>query len=290
MIKLSSKTWWMTDDYAEENPIPPGMEEHAGPHGIALVKTNQAGATTPGWGLKERTDEQTGKVIPGFMVNYASGKFAPKKYLAAHQSLGTPFAFIMRSLNIVAIDIDGKNGGVENAESFLLGAPQTLAETSKSGTGVHLFYSTSLPWDVTIGFGQYADHNGVTQGVDVRGAGCIYHHNTQRWNNRPIAPLPDHLAQTLIRKVQSREAYRVEQGLLDQMDDIDKLLLQESLLAELKKPIPPGKRNESLFGLGSKLFSSQIPNWAELLEEKALDVGLDPEEVARIIRNIQRYT
>ena len=62
--------------------------------------------------------------------------------------------------------------------------PPTLAETSKSGDGYHLFYLVDEEWDDEKGYGLLGDRIGIEQGVDIRATGCVYHHPQQRWNDR----------------------------------------------------------------------------------------------------------
>src|SRR5690606_30401280 len=110
-------------------------------------------------------------------------------------------AYVMRSVRLVAIDIDGKNGGLEHVTE--IGAlPLTMAERSKSGNGYHLFYETDDVWDVDEGFAQIPDQIGFVQGVDIRGTGCVYHFPAQRWNNRKVTKLPDWLRDQLLAKQQ----------------------------------------------------------------------------------------
>ena len=84
--------------------------------------------------------------------------------------------------------------------------PPTLAETSKSGNGYHLFYLVSEDeWDPNAGFGMFGDRIGIEQGVDFRGTGCVYHYQSQRWNDRPLAELPDRIKDRL-KAAQQRKA------------------------------------------------------------------------------------
>ena len=67
-------------------------------------------------------------------------------------------------------------------------------------------------------------------------------------------------------------------------------MVQDALLQELAKPIPVGKRNASLFALGSKMMAAGIPEWMEALADRANEVGLAAEETNKIIANVERYS
>ena len=279
--------WWMQDDeYTIDQPIPPGLDDLAGPNGIALVKAFEDGRTQPGWGLKSHQPGQ-----PGFMPRYQRQEFRARKALASYDAGRTAFAFVMRSVRAICVDIDGKNGGVEHAAEFLGNAPYTLAETSKSGTGFHLYYSTAEIWDPELGFAIYDDGISVVTGVDVRATGCVYHHPQQRWNNRPIAPLPQWIADRLASKKQWKIKRMAQIAAIgdEGEDDMETLMTHEELLEELKKPIPEGKRNNSLFAIGSQLMQAKVPDWETKLEDRADELGLEAEEISKLISNIRRY-
>ena len=279
-----SKPWWLADTYDLDMAVPPTITDLAGPQGVALVRLWANGTTSRGWGLVGKDGEE------GFMPRYAHGEFNARRVLYGYDRDKWAFAFVMRSLNLVAIDIDGKNGGIEHAEELLGGAVPTLAETSKSGNGYHLFYSTDEMWDAATGFGhELADHIGIVQGVDIRATGCVYHHKPQRWNGRPIAPLPAHIAERLQRKAEQREAARSIISSVLELEEIEVLMLHEELLAELAKPIRAGSRNNTLFAIGSKLKAADVPDWAEKVRERAHQVGLDWGEAEKITANIEAY-
>lgn len=280
-----SDPWWLDKaQYTESEAIPESIRHTRGPEGVALVKLWPGGKTSSGWGL-------TGKDgAAGFMENYSRGAFDPRRILYGYDRDRWAFAFVMRSLNIVAIDIDGKNQGFEHAEELLAGAPPTLAETSKSGNGMHLYYLTDDQWDENEGFGSYADQIGIVQGVDIRGVGCVYHHNTQRWNGRELATLPKHIADRLKQKtVQRRAASNNIKKVLETLDEEEILIMQDDILSELAKPIPAGKRNTSLFAIGSKMKEAEIPDWESKLAKRADEIGLDSVEAEKIIGNIGSY-
>ena len=270
--------WWQTDRYDHPEPYAEELfAPYLGPRGIALVKAFDNGATTKGWGENE------------FMVNYQKKRFDSRAVLFSYERGHSAFAFVMRSMQIICIDIDGKNGGFEHAHELLGNIPYTLAETSKSGNGYHLFFSYEDVWDPGKGFQRFKDSIGIVTGVDIRGVGCVYHYPSQRWNNRPIAPLPTWVEEKLQRK-EDRKAAQLEQiSQLDTLDNVEALMIREELIEQLKKPIPLGKRNNSLFALGSQLLQAKVEDWSELIWNRAKEVGLDDEEIYKLLRNISAY-
>lgn len=273
----SPKPWWETDTYEGDFALPPEFGQLAGPQGLALVRAWQDGRTDPGWG-----DD-------AFMAKYAADGFNARSVLYGHNKGKWAFAIIMRSVRLVCVDIDGKNGGLEHVKK--LGAlPPTLAETSKSGNGYHLFYELDEEWDDTHGFGELRDRIGIEQGVDIRSTGCVYHHDTQRWNYRKPAPLPDYLRTLMLAKQQQR-AHRAAAvaAVLDSQDEMEILLMHDALLSDLAKPIPAGKRNNTLFAIGQQMKTAQVPNWEDKLADRAIQVGLDTDEVEKLVANVTRY-
>lgn len=274
--------WWRTDDYALESPLPQQIKEAAGPKGVALVRAFDDGRTTGGWGTDPSAAAGT------FMENYDKLAFAERRALHGFVKNGWPFAIVMRSVRLVCVDIDGKNGGLIHAKK--LGAlPPTLAETSKSGDGYHLFYSLDQEWDEE-GFGSLHDRIGVEQGVDIRATGCVYHYPQQRWNNRTPVPMPDYLLDMLMTK-QSDKVYRAAfvGKVIESGDETEILMMQDALLDDLAKPIPAGKRNNTLFAIGQQMKSAQIPDWETLLADRANEVGLDAGEVEKLVANVTKY-
>ncbi len=269
--------WWRTDDYVVDLPMPEAFTNLSGPLGVALVRAFPDGRTDAGWG-----DET-------FMAKYLAGDFIDRRALYGYSRGKHAFAFIMRSLKLICVDIDGKNGGLEHAKK--LGAlPPTTAETSKSGDGYHLFYLVDDLWDETHGYGLLTDRIGVEQGVDIRSTGCVYHHDTQRWNDRAPAPLPDYLRKILLAKQQER-AHRAAHvaKVIDSQDETEILLMRDQLTADLAKPIPDGKRNNTLFAIGQQMKQAQITGWEDLITERAIEVGFDTDEIEKLVNNIARY-
>ena len=194
----------------------------------------------------------------------------------------------MRSLRLVCVDIDGKNGGLEYAGR--LGAlPLTLAETSKSGTGYHLFYYTEEPWVADTGFGMIPDQIAITQGVDIRGVGCVYHYPTQRWNGRDITALPEWLEERLREKQKRREASQAAMQKISTLDEMEKLMAHAELMDDLARPIPSGKRNSTLFAIGAKLMQAGVQDWEQAILARGDEVGLDEAETLKIVENIGTY-
>lgn len=282
---LTSAPWWRTDIYTNGTPVPEDLESYAGPNGVALVKTWPDGRTQQGWGL------QPSKKNPDahFIKCYADGEFNARRVLYGFAHDRWNFAIVMRSVNLLAIDIDGKNGGFDHAKNLGL-LPPTLAEVSKSGDGYHLLYWTRDQWDPVKGFGVYDDHIGIEQGVDIRSVGCLYHYAQQRWNYRDIAPLPDHLGDIMRARHQRRVAANdriikvIQNG-----DPVEQLMLHDELVTSLKKPIQQGNRNNTLFAIGQKMKDAALPDWQDHISERAHQVGLDDQEIDKLVKNIETY-
>lgn len=278
-----STPWWQSDSYTDDTPLPACFADHAGPKGVALVKAWPDGRTDKGWGLQGPDGGD------GFITRYNRGEFNDRRVLYGFKNGRWNFAIVMRSVALVCIDIDGKNGGLEHAKRLGM-LPHTLAETSKSGDGFHLYYVVEEPWVSDRGFGELADRIGIEQGVDIRAVGCVYHHAPQRWNDREPAPLPDHLKTLLLHREQKLMAVteRIEK-VLDNNDELEILMMQDQILDELNKPMPQGKRNITLFAIGNQMRQAQIPEWDEKLSERAEAVGLDHLETLRLVENIKKY-
>lgn len=279
----SSKPWWMTDPYEGDAPIPNELRQLAGPRGLGLVQV-YGERTQPGWGLVGPKQSE------GFMPRYMRDEFAPNAALSAYNKQNQPFAFVMRSMAAMVVDIDGKNGGLDHA--LRLGnLPRTLSETSKSGNGYHLFYSTPEDlWDEDLGFAQFGDRIGIEQGVDIRFVGCVFHHSNQRWNDHPVVPMPDYLADVLRAKEQRQTAateriVKIREG----GDPMEIAMLEDELLTDLKKPIAQGKRNTTLFAIGQRMREAEVDAWDVILVDRALEVGLSQDEADKIVANINRY-
>ena len=281
---MQTQPWWMTDEYLSATPIPAEFEQYAGPHGIALVKAWQDGRTSRGWGLKP-TEKS-----PGFMKSYESNTFRSDIVTFGYESGRWSFAFVMRSLRMVCIDIDGKNGGLVEARKLGM-LPYTLAETSKSGDGFHLFYLTSDDqWGSETGFAMFNDRIALEQGVDLRSVGCVYHYKQQRWNNRALAELPQHLKDRLNRDKQRSSGTTDEIiKILDAGDPTEVAMMHDTMITDLNKQIPAGRRNTTLFAIGSQMMQAQIPGWPRLVHDRALALGLDIEEADKLLHNIKKY-
>lgn len=283
-MQLSSTPWWRTDSYDVEANVPDVFDCLSGPRNVALVRAWPSGNTDQGWGLNPPKGS-----AEGFMPRYMRDEFAGRRVLHGYERDRWAFAFVMRSVRLVCIDIDGKNGGFDGA--MKLGAlPVTLAETSKSGNGYHLFYQTDESWDPDKGYGWLADRIGIEQGVDIRSVGCVYHHKTQRWNNRLPATLPSHLTEALQHREQKIEAqYARIDTVLASNDPMEILMMQADLESELAKPIPEGKRNNTLFAIGNQMRQAQVPDWESKVSDRANEIGLDANEIDLLVRNITRY-
>jgi hypothetical protein len=105
-----------------------------------------------------------------------------------------------------------------------------------------------------------------------------------------MAPLPEFIAEVL----RSKENYRANQAgrfaaVVASNDETEILLMQDQLITELKKPIPDGKRNNTLFAIGSQMRDAEVPNWDQLVYDRAVELGLSDDEAGKIVENIGRY-
>ena len=276
--------WWTTDTYDHDYAVPAGFLDLSGPEGPALVRVWNDGKTDAGWGLTDRDGK------PAFMPLYKRKRFLARPILVGFDQRKWAFAFVMRSMKVICIDIDGKNGGQLHAGKLGM-LPLTLAETSKSGDGHHLFYSTTEDeWNELTGYAEFSDRIGIEQGVDIRAVGCVYHYASQRWNGRHIAELPLHLKDRLIKHRQSAAAQTAAIiKTIEAEDPLEVVVMQDQLLLDLKKPIPAGRRNNTLFAIGQQMKLAQVPDWETHLHTRATDLGLDKAEADKLVANVRRY-
>jgi hypothetical protein len=222
------------------------------------------------------------------MEKYMKRAFHSKRAQVIYDRYTTPFALVMRSTLMVCIDIDGKNNGSHGAKGLML--PPTLAETSKSGNGWHLFYTVDDTWDARLGFAMLRDKIGLVPGVDFRAVGCVFHYPRQQWNTRKPARLPEHILDKLRESTQKLEHSITQiQQTLDSEDEMEILMMQEHVSSRLTAPIPAGKRNNTLFAIGAEMSAAHIPGWQQQILDRGVEVGLPLEEVEKIVRNIQNY-
>ena len=120
--------------------------------------------------------------------------------------------------------------------------------------------------------------------------GCVYHYPQQRWNDRAVVPLPTYLHQKLqAHKAAAASAVDEIIKLLDSGDPLEVAVMQDNLIADLNKPVPSGRRNTTLFAIGSQLYLAQVPGWSKLVHDRAMDLGLDIDEADKLINNIKKY-
>lgn len=286
MLKISTAPpWWQRlESYTKPDLMPPAFERvETGPKGVALVRAWESGKTSEGWGLVGRDGS------PGFMPRYLKGEFEARRHTHGYPDSWN-VALVMRSMNLVCLDIDGKNDGFNGARR-LGSLPPTMAEVSKSGNGVHLFYTIEDTWDAALGFASLGDRIGIEQGVDFRGTGCVYHHPQQRWNDLAPVPLPKHLY-TVLKKREQKQTQNTEAlvKILKSNDPLEVLMLQEELIADLNRPIDEGKRNNTLFAIGTKMKTARVPDWEDLVMTRATQVGLGADEAGKLVRNINSYS
>lgn len=267
---MTPKWYEIETSYSEVTPWWQ-LTPEAGPMGTAVVRV-YGEKTQPGWG-RER-----------FARNYMRGFFSTGKVPE-----GEPYALVMRSLQLLCIDIDGKNDGYEAASKLYL--PPTLAETSKSGNGHHLFYRIPDVWDDTDGFAAQPDCIGMWPGIDVKATGVVYHHLHQKWNNRAIADLPTDILDMLIKRNQRTALLRVTPTQASELTDEDLKFKRDMLLIELSKHRTDG-RDTSLWRIGASLLNLGVDE--AYMAEKILAAGLKwgvPKETitGKIIPNIISY-
>lgn len=284
-LSSTSTPWWQTDDYDFEKDVPLAFYEEAGEHGPMIIRAWDDGRTDPGWGIRPNREGV------GFLQLYENKNSARRqRALVAQKKLGRPFAFVMRSMQIICIDIDGKNGGLEGAKQ--LGPfPETLAETSKSGNGYHLFYLLPDEWDLNAGYGRYGDRIGIAPGVDIRSVGCVYHYPQQRWNRRRLAELPQFMHDRLLAAEQKRAASAARiTTIIEEGDPVEIAVLQDELIQDLKKvSSAAGGRNNALFAIGNKMIEAGVEGWETLIHDRGIDVGLPLEEVNKLVANIEAH-
>lgn len=291
-------TWYQSDSFTDPGALPGPLTDDDtlhGPTGPALVSVFAEGRTTSGWGLAPTPARGDSPARPGFMEDYAAHRFRGRARLVKFERHGDPFALVVRASNLLVVDIDQHmdDGGADGYLGVLTlpgELPPTVAETSKSGGGRHLFYRTPDTWEPTAGFGMFDDVIGLAPGVDVRAVGCVYHYPTQRWNDRPLADAPFWLLGMLDRKKATKVARKtaIATAAADP-DDVEALIMFDTLVQELNKDIKAGKRNNTLFAIGSQMKVAAMPDWEQEIERRGTEIGLDLTEIEKIISNIERY-
>ena len=244
---------------------------------LSLVKVYPSGKTQPGWGAKD------------FVVNQERGLFNPDKALEFYDRSGQAFAFVMRSIPLLCVDIDGKNGGIRTAE--VLGLSQrTLAERSRSLNGYHLFYRVPYTnWNPLRGYDEFDDIIGLLPGVDIKGTGLVFHYPNQRWNAEDIQLLPPVLADLIGRARDVRRAARITKMGTQDLDEDELVIVHDQLRDELYKKVEVGNRNNRLYAIGAQMFVTQYPSWDLTLYDRGAELGLSMEEITELIKNIEQY-
>lgn len=267
-----STPWYRNPNQYTEELLDQGeFNEYAGPNGVAVVQV-YGEKTQPGWGHER------------FMRNYVRNFFGIHKIPA-----DKPYAIVMRSVQLLCIDIDGKNNGYEEAAKLDL--PATLAETSKSGNGHHLFYSYPDEWDEHDGFAGQPDRVGMWPGIDVKSTGVVYHHPQQRWNGLFIEELPDSVWQQLLKRNERDAELRITPEQVAELTDEDLKFKRDMLLIELSKPRTDG-RDTSLWRIGASLLNLGVDEtyMAEKILAAGLKWGVDEDIIkSKIIPNIISY-
>lgn len=269
----------MMKQWFEENEqyrIDDALGERQWPQSLALVRVNEDDQKTQsGWGRSL------------FARNHERSRFAPTRVLDEFVRFGSPFGIVMRSLPMVCVDIDGKNGGIQASRILRLGP--TLAERSKSGNGYHLFYRVpEAAWNPQYGYEEFSDANGILPGVDIRAVGIVYHYPQQRWNESDIAPVPNSLRRLLAQRKAEQDRERERKAVPLEGDDL--AIAQEKTLERLAGKIMAGKRNQTLFAIGCDLRLYDVEDWEKLLIARGKLLGLDRAELVDIVRHVKRYS
>lgn len=245
---------------------------------LSLIRVwKDTGKTQPGWGVND------------FMENYVQNAFDPERALRFYSRYGMPFAFVMRSLPLICVDIDGKNGGIPT--SRVLNLPPTLAERSKSGNGYHLYYRVpGIVWHPERGYDEFPDVIGLVPGVDIKGTGAVFHYPNQKWNNLSVNVLPPALASLIGRVRDIRHASRLTRNGVESLDEDELILVHDSLRGELHQPLRPGQRNQTLYRVGARMLAAGYPNWESEVMERGEEAGLSRDEMEDLVHSINVYS
>lgn len=265
---------WFEDNTQYMNDIPVPLQFHI--ETLSLIRVYPNGKTQPGWGAKE------------FVDSLIRNAFAPARAIKFYLKYKQPFAFVMRSLPVICVDIDGKNGGIKTAQILKL-AP-TLAERSRSLNGYHLFYKVYPSiWNTLRGYDEFPDITGLIPGVDIKGTGAVFHYPNQRWNDLDMALLPASLEKLLTSARDVKRHSRMSEGTKNLNQD-DLVIIHDELLQQLESRFTPGTRNNKLFAIGAQMYAAGYPSWDIALYDRGVEIGLDLTEITDMITNIEKYS
>jgi len=264
---------WFEDNeqYTVETPIPEEFQYGR----LSLVRVYPNGKTQPGWGAKD------------FVTNQEKGLFEKEKALEFYEKYRQPFAFVMRSVPLLCVDIDGKNDGIVTAR--VMNLPRTLAETSKSGNGYHLYYRMPYTNYGERGFDELPDITGLLPGVDIKATGVVFHYPNQRWNNSGIEMIPPTLMELLGRIKSMRWSARVTKEGTSNMDPDELVIVHDLIKHDLYGKFELGNRNNKLYAIGAQMYATGYPAWDTALYDRGLEIGLEMSELSEMIRNIEKY-
>jgi len=266
---------WFEDNsqYVNGEAVPDQLQY---PH-LSLVSLYPNGKTQPVWGAAS------------FVDNQKRGKFRSDVVINRFNKQQMPFGIVMRSLPMICVDVDGKNGGIQTAA--LLGLTNTFGERSKSQNGYHLYYSIPYTrWNPERGYDEFPDIIGLIPGVDIKGTGVVFHYGNQLWNSQDVAIAPASLLE-LIGKVRDikRQTRLTKSGVSD-MDSDELVIIHDELRERLASKFEPGKRNTKLYAIGSQMQAAFYPAWDIALYDRGIEIGLEIEEITDIINNIEKYS
>lgn len=261
------------EQYQCSDALPPALIDQSR---LSLIRVYDSGKTQPGWGARE------------FVANHTRGHFRPTRALKFFTKHGEPFGIVMRSIPLICVDIDGKNGGHETAR--VLNLPVTLAERSKSMNGYHLFYRIpGTLWNTERGYSEFPDVIGLLPGIDIKGTGVVYHYSNQVWNEESVKDAPPRLMELIGRVRDVRQQAKVTRDGVSSLAEEDKVIVHDQLLDKLEQPIPKGSRNNILYSIATQMYAAEFPAWDSLVYDRGLEIGLEINEIRSIIENVRKY-
>lgn len=259
-----ARPWWRDDrQYVDSSPLA-GLLAFRPDVVRAYVHRRQ---TQRGWGASD------------YLENRHS-------FALDSQDLTVPFGIVMRSIPVLGVDVDAKNGGTSTGTERALAAlglasVPTLAELSRSGSGYHLYYSLADVWSddpQRPGYVRVADRIGFLGGVDIKAETLMYHYPHQRWNERGVAAAPPLLLRAL--SARSRRASAPPSP-----SSVEARVAALRGLARLSLPIEVGRRNTTLWGIAKDLYRGGFPEWETVIESAADGCGLSDSETSVLLHS-----
>jgi hypothetical protein len=278
MLQQIKTHWFECDDYTAGRYSPLLKE------GIEVIACNQTNGIP---------------VEKGFGVNdWKPGKFKATK----EKVVGKDHALLMKSINVLCVDIDGKNGGMDNLHKLGY-LPPTLAEISRSGTGYHLYYSLTDAQNSTFSM-DFAGKSALATGVDIKTQGLVFQavatSKHQMYNARQLSLIPDSLANLVelntIKKQKARVFFKSPQGLKElekkrqaqPKDEWDWSSLGTPCSGYCLSPIPQGMRNDSLYTFGLAKMANGETDWEKHMGHAARKSNIPNDELGVLVGQVKR--